>query len=409
MLHSLKVAQVGERMAAKLLPQDTSSPTKIMPAAVRLAGMAHDLGHPPFGHVAEKELQSILKDSNYKYRLPDSFEGNAQTFRILTRLSHKGSEPETGENWGMNLTAAALAASTKYPWEHGTAEESLGDEHYEPALAKYYEKKWGFYSDDAEKWQLISEKALSANSPYSINAQIMDLADDVTYAIHDVHDYYRTGYIPLQVLGGESEEFAVFDDYAITALTLKPEVHFDPAVFRQSLKWIRALPIPQRAFEDSDQDRMALHKFESAAVTNVQRATSMVDGELVVEPSVRLALEYLKELTWFYVINHPRLSGSQQGQRRIISDLHKWLCEWAQECYPEEPEHREAKARRNLRRLPARFRDAIEDSKNARRATEESRISRAAVDYISGLTDLEAVKLHGDLGGSQLMTFRHSQ
>src|ERR1700722_18335562 len=107
--HSLQVAQVGRRLAEKLLrdlPEDVSSldVPSIDPDVVEAAGLAHDLGHPPFGHVIEYELNDLSKDFG-------GYEGNAQSFRILTRLAFHRYEYD-----GLNLTAATLAAVLKYPW-----------------------------------------------------------------------------------------------------------------------------------------------------------------------------------------------------------------------------------------------------------------------------------------------------
>jgi dGTPase len=344
--------------------------------------------------------------------LTDSFEGNAQTFRILTRLSIKASgqaKSEAGQQLGMNLTAASLAASVKYPWEHMKAKTYLGAK-YRPRLSRYYSKKWGFYGDDATLWPQIESRAVRPGEKYSINAQIMDLADDVTYAVHDVHDYFRVGLVPLEIvsegLNNSNDEFKQFDAYARSSLSMKPEVDFDDDEFPRAMRWLRSLPLPRRPYSDSDVDRGVLHAFESAAVRGVQEATSIRNEQIYTSKHLLLALEYLKELTWYYVINHPHLSSSQQGQRKVIRDLHFWLCEWAMECYPDEAdEHRTQKVRRNLRRLPARFRDMLDVTATENNLDDQAKVSRAAVDFIVGLTDSEALDLHQRLGGNGLLGF----
>ena len=103
MTHSLKVAQVGMRFAQYLRFNNENSEL-IIPEAVYVAGMAHDLGHPPFGHIAENELQRILTRETYKWRLADSFEGNAQTFRIVTALApHRAKNPRLQHPVGLDL------------------------------------------------------------------------------------------------------------------------------------------------------------------------------------------------------------------------------------------------------------------------------------------------------------------
>jgi len=120
--HSLKVAQLGRRLAEHLLDQKGEREKAeawggLDPEVVDAAGLAHDLGHPPFGHIAEKALDDLVTNPSSAGlgdipRNPDGFEGNAQTFRILTWLSahHETKYP------GLNLTRATLDATLKYPW-----------------------------------------------------------------------------------------------------------------------------------------------------------------------------------------------------------------------------------------------------------------------------------------------------
>ena len=159
--HSLQVAQVGRRIAEKLRREHVPPRVDIDPDVVEAACLAHDIGHPPFGHIAESELNTIAKEHGLK----DGFEGNAQSFRIVTRLA-MGS---TGN--GLNLTRATLNGILKYPWRHGQNPEILD--------------KWGVYDSDVEIFDWARELG-PAPLQKSIEAELMDWSDDVTYSVHDV-------------------------------------------------------------------------------------------------------------------------------------------------------------------------------------------------------------------------------
>jgi dGTPase len=111
--HSLQVSQVARRLAERLIRKDKSLTLRvggIDPDVAQAAGLAHDLGHPPFGHVAEDELDHLVSEV---HAVPDGFEGNAQSFRIVNALAHRAPPPHPP---GLNLTPATLNAILKYPW-----------------------------------------------------------------------------------------------------------------------------------------------------------------------------------------------------------------------------------------------------------------------------------------------------
>ena len=111
--HSLKVAQVGRRIAERLIQKSSPDLFKVCgrpdPDVVETAGLAHDLGHPPFGHGGEDVICTAMRDRC----LEEGFEGNPQSFRIVTRLAVRYADQVPP---GLDLTRASLNAILKYPW-----------------------------------------------------------------------------------------------------------------------------------------------------------------------------------------------------------------------------------------------------------------------------------------------------
>ena len=179
--HSLEVAQVGRELALSL---------GLDPDVVDTACLAHDLGHPPFGHNGERALNVWASGIG-------GFEGNAQTLRLLSRIEPKVVGPD-GRSYGLNLTRASLDASCKYPWP---ASESIGD----PSGRE----KFGFYDDDLDAFQWMREHA-----PYRqrcIEAEVMDLSDDIAYSVHDFEDAIVSGYVDVAALGARVDHDELVD------------------------------------------------------------------------------------------------------------------------------------------------------------------------------------------------------
>ena len=187
--HSIKVAQVGRRLAQALKARNAElgRPSHVVAEldedAVEASCLGHDLGHPPFGHEAETELDTLA-------RTWGGFEGNAQSFRILTRLALRELTYP-----GLNLTRVTLNGVLKYPW--------LRDDGDGPRR-----KKWGAYASERDVFEWV--RGSSPPDQRALEAEFMDWADDVTYAVHDLEDFYRVGLVPLDRLAGQPGELSSF-------------------------------------------------------------------------------------------------------------------------------------------------------------------------------------------------------
>lgn len=181
--HSLKVAQVAQRLTEKLIAEQSQLARDFCldVHVVESAALAHDLGHPPFGHIAETELDRLVKEKG----LADGYEGNPQSFRILTKLESRGED-----HIGLDLTRATLNGVLKYP----RLRAESGDGH----------KKWGAYRTEEAIFRWVRE--WDFDNVRSIEAELMDLADDIAFSVHDVEDFYRAGLIPNTIFGEEATQ-----------------------------------------------------------------------------------------------------------------------------------------------------------------------------------------------------------
>lgn len=373
--HSMKVAQVAERLAQKLLYdfKGDHKLIKLCPEVCYAAGLAHDLGHPPFGHVAEDELQKVLDEND---ALDDSFEGNAQSFRIVTKTSFRKTDPSISQEKfsfadGLDLTWRTLAAISKYPW--------LKDKQPKPNNARSGDKlgkKWGFYESEKEYYEYMKENRYfhqyedSTLPKQSLEAQVMDWADDITYAVHDLEDYFRGQMVPLERLSLSLEHISsskppkgIAIDQLLTQKkyvgslfqnewtslysfikesiqknlldpeTRKPLSLTDEDIFSAIIK-VR-LELPKAPFDGGRQSHSELRHFGSAMITRMQDNTRIEESPvankkqpeyyLYIEPNAQLVAIILKSIFKYYVVNSPQLKIMQTGQRTVIRELYEKL------------------------------------------------------------------------------------
>jgi dGTPase len=356
--HSLEVAQIGREMG-KGLGCD--------PDLVDTACLTHDLGHPPFGHNGELALARLASDIG-------GFEGNAQTLRLLTRLEPKVLRAD-GRGVGLNLTRASLDASVKYPW-------ALGEGPARPDGT--VTSKFGVYPDDTDVFDWLRLGA--PPGVRSMEAQVMDLADDIAYSVHDVEDAVVSGRVDLALLDSAEEQDRIIDatrtwygawhsaDALAAALTrLREAGHLRPGFdgSRAGLAHLKNLT------------SQLIGRFSGAA----QAATveqygpgphTRYSARLVIPQETATEILLLKGIAVTYVMAPRGKEPVYQAQRQVIADLVEVLVDRAPTAL--EPQ------------FAADWQAAPDDAARL----------RAIIDQVASLTDVSATYWHARLvGGSQ--------
>ncbi|MER5322616.1 deoxyguanosinetriphosphate triphosphohydrolase [Streptosporangium roseum] len=289
--HSLECAQVGREMGQSL-GRD--------PDLMETACLAHDLGHPPFGHNGETALNELAAGCG-------GFEGNAQSLRLLTRLEAKVLT-EDGRSAGLNLTRASLDAAVKYPWTRETS------------------PKYCAYGDDMAVFEWIREGAPEGR--VSFEAQIMDWADDVAYSVHDLEDALHSGAVAPEALRDPAERREVC---ATTRAWYAPEA--EPGELEDLFGRLVAQPLWPRHFDGSLTALAAIKGLTSSLIGHLCRSAQIATREsygpaagrysadLIVPRATRLECALLKGLTAHYVMTRDAHNANQARQRELIHDL----------------------------------------------------------------------------------------
>ena len=347
--HSLEVAQIGREFGAAL---------GCSADVVDTACLAHDIGHPPFGHNGEQALDEIASAVG-------GFEGNAQTLRLLTRLEPKRVHPD-GRPAGLNLTRASLDAATKYPWARGAAPGTLGRT-----------TKFGVYTQDLDVFGWFRDGGPPGRR--CIEADVMDWSDDVAYSVHDVEDAVASGRLDLRRLRDASDV-----DHVLAVAGGMYAADLGPDDLGAALERVLATGAVPTAYDASRSDLAALKDMTSRLIGRFVLAVEVAtrerhgDGDLtryaaalVVPDATRAECAVLKAVAAHFVMHAEERVEVMAGQRMVIRDL--------VDAYQYAPEER----------LDAGL---LADWKAAGSDAEALRV---IVDQVASLTDVRALALHG--------------
>ena len=297
--HSLEVAQLAREMGAAL---------GCDPDVVDAAGLAHDLGHPPFGHNGEDALHAVAASIG-------GFEGNAQTLRILTRLEPKVADAEGGSA-GLNLTRATLDATSKYPWPAGGAG-----------------RKFGVYEQDLPVFHWLRDGR--EDTRRCLEAQVMDWADDVAYSVHDVEDAVHAGLLDLAAMGAAEREqvCAVAAQLYSARGAGELAVVLDELVAQPFAAGLRGFDGTHRAMEQLKRATSELTgRFVDAAITATTAAAGAFTGgsppaltryqaDLAVPERAAAECALLKAMAAHYVMFRPGAERVRSDQRALLTEL----------------------------------------------------------------------------------------
>jgi len=424
--HTIEVAQVARRLAEDLnrradakraeagkvsgwIPEPSEwwdlqpDQHKIDPDLCESAAILHDLGHPPFGHAGEEALDHFVRgltgarecrpdERIWEGTTPSGFNGNAQSFRLATAtLEHKQGSP------GLRLTRATLDASLKYPWEFGSDKSTKSHSRWNVDAPQV-----GVFVDDVRK-----DVPDELRHELTVEAQIMDWADDVAYSVHDLEDWVRAGYMPISQLVNDAATRARYTEWYLgyqgvtdrdEADEIEKEVtHLFTLRTGPFVGFLRATPGGDDAADPaSDAASHAIRVLRGllfgeflGKASLVRRATATPSAprrymlELDVPRLVRLRNKLLKNLLWCYVVSDHRMATQQHGQQHVVTEL---VCSYARAAMEGTPER--------LALFPQHTRSILEDGE---RSPDEK--LRAVIDHVSSMTDAYAASRHDRLFG----------
>ena len=353
--HSLEVAQVGREMATAL---------GVDPDVVDTACLAHDLGHPPFGHNGERALAEWAEDFG-------GFEGNAQTLRILSRIEPKVIDSNNIPH-GLNLTRASLDAACKYPWSRAEGVAELGGNQ---------SIKFGYYEDDIEAFNFLRVGAIDRRK--CIEAEVMDFADDVAYSVHDFEDAIVSGFVSPSVVNDPRSHDELFSKIRTWA---GPELSL--AEIEEAFSRLSAGSFWLNKYNSNIADLATLKNLTSSLIGSFVRRTTeytrslndstnliRYQGSLQVPMEVKAEIAVLKGTVSVFLMTDEKRQPYYAKQREMLQELASAILD------------------SNGEYLDYFFKDSFAAAKS------QAQQYRIVVDQVASLTDVSATKLHTELVG----------
>ncbi len=348
--HSLEAAQIGKGIAISTKCANTD--------LVEAACLAHDIGHPPFGHTGESVLKDLMKDDG-------GFEGNAQNLRLLNKLEIRTAD---ADKRGLNISRATIDAILKYKTLYSNVNKQLSQD------------DWKFLYDEDKTF--VEWAAHGAPGPYerSIECLIMNWADDIAYSCHDLEDGMKAGMINKSKITADIER--------------KVHLHITQQEWNKDI-WNQVTDeIANVSKCDSELEKKGRRKdliskliYSFIDATKAKRRggngfPSRYQFTLDINPDIKLKCNMLKFLVRELIINDEHVATKQRKATIIVGTLFKEFTRFDE-------------SDRTREMYPADFRERLDAAFNKRDKL------RVACDFISGMTDNYATRMYARLTESE--------
>lgn len=378
--HSIETAQLARGIASNMLVEEPCLGECLTPELAEAVALAHDLGHPPFGHGGERTLDACMREVSSRTRMKptqvERFEGNAQTFHVLV-----AAEPKSPHYPGLNLTRATLAGVMKYPFK-----QERGNDRFIFSRDTHV-ANWAL--SGGARLLTARQRKLGAGRRTPIACQILDWADDCAYSIHDIEDALQARFLrPGDLL---EAQFArrVWQHYEETRESeAVPELTRNK--IRDRLRNLERLIRPPETGDERAHRKLALRNILNDLVTSVairrcpDGRRSDFSWHLEVPIEARILSVLCKSIVWEAVITDPRVAAMTAKGREILKDLFELLFE-------------ELSGKGSCNLFPRYYRSIIEEC----RGKGPLEAARGVCNFLALLTDMDALRLHALLRGTK--------